>query len=159
MLACLLALCVVGPAVVARPAAPKPLERAYAGAPPAIPHAVDQSDGGSCMACHEAGLPDDGAIAVPHRAPGRCMACHVASDRKVKPFVANRFVGVVSLKQARASAFAPPVVPHTLLLHDVCLSCHGPDGYASIRTPHPERTPCTQCHVQGKAGSGKIPSR
>ena len=28
-----------------------------------------------------------------------------------------------------------------------CLACHGPRGHPFLRTSHPERTNCTQCHV------------
>jgi cytochrome c-type protein NapB len=49
---------------------------------------------------------------------------------------------------SRAHPGAPPVIPHKVFMRENCLSCHsGPGGREEIRTTHPERTRCMQCHV------------
>ena len=47
----------------------------------------------------------------------------------------------------RASSVAPPVMPHSTLMRVNCLACHGPNGYRGLRTTHPERLNCVQCHA------------
>jgi cytochrome c-type protein NapB len=60
----------------------------------------------------------------------------------------NEFVGTKApLKGTRAWPQAPPTMPHRTLMREDCLSCHGPQGLFGLRTPHPDRRSCTQCHV------------
>ncbi len=48
----------------------------------------------------------------------------------------------------RATPGAPPTIPHTLQLWENCLTCHaGSASRVEIRTSHPERPRCRQCHV------------
>ncbi len=62
--------------------------------------------------------------------------------------VANLFEGTASPPGAvRPWAHAPPVIPHTTLMRTDCLSCHGPAAYAGLRTDHPQRSNCVQCHA------------
>jgi cytochrome c-type protein NapB len=144
------------PAAVARSTGERATTRAYDGAPPPIPH--DPSLG-ACLTCHD----DDGteiagvgvAPASPHgAAPAagamqRCRQCHVPVATNAM-FVASRFAGVRQgpWKGARATPGAPPTIPHALQLRENCLTCHaGPGARAEIRTTHPERARCRQCHV------------
>ena len=138
--------------------------RAYDGAPPTIPHA---SFGMRCDACHNAAGQSVAGVgfapASPHvdteRAGGttRCRQCHVfvATDRM---FVASRFEGVEQdpyLTGGRATPGAPPTIPHRILMRENCVSCHdGPGTREEIRTSHPERWRCRQCHVPVTAGRG-----
>jgi len=32
-------------------------------------------------------------------------------------------------------------------MREDCMSCHGPQGLFGLRTPHPDRPSCLQCHV------------
>jgi nitrate reductase (cytochrome), electron transfer subunit len=131
--------------------------RAYDGAPPVIPHAVF---GKYCGACH-----DDRGVAVaglgfappsPHGlTPGlgaaRCAQCHVTQS-DVPPFVASRFVGLPqeAVPGPRHHELAPPVIPHRVFLRENCLACHGGEAAREeLRTAHPERTRCRQCHAEG----------
>lgn len=130
--------------------------RAYDGAPPTVPHPDFGSD---CSACHDArGQSVTGvgfAPASPHRgtdragATIRCRQCHVFATTD-ETFVASGFVG---LKQdlrsgARATPGAPPTIPHRTLMRENCVACHsGPAAREEIRTSHPERWRCRQCHV------------
>lgn len=130
--------------------------RAFDGAPPVIPHT---SHGGACVSCHTRdGLEIGGlgfAPASPHdTTPGmgataRCEQCHVYQTT-LGVFVDNGFVGLRQdlRRGARLNPLAPPVLPHQTLLRENCASCHtGPAARQEIKTPHPERTRCQQCHV------------
>ena len=130
--------------------------RAYEGAPPTIPHAVDQASAGECMACHEDGLAIRGqsASAVPHDAFASCTQCHVVQDTPVPgealayELADNRFVGMAAPGDgARYWAGGPPLIPHTTRMRENCDSCHGPAGSDPLVTPHPERQSCSQCHA------------
>lgn len=130
--------------------------RAYDGAPPTIPH---DEFGMRCGACHDAqGMPVTNvgfAPESPHDgtwaegATGRCRQCHVQIvDDGL--FVATDWVGLRQDLQpgARMAANSPPTIPHMLLMRENCRACHtGPGAREEIRTSHPERDRCTQCHV------------
>jgi cytochrome c-type protein NapB len=154
------ALAACGPGVpsgpVARSTGARASLRAYDGAPPTIPH---DATAGSCITCHDAdGSAIDGvgvAPASPHgdaAADGafrRCRQCHVP-DSGTTLLVASRFTGLAQgpWRGGRATPGAPPTIPHTLQLRGECLTCHaGPGARAEIRTTHPERARCRQCHV------------
>ena len=128
--------------------------RAYAGAPPVIPHVVDAETfrTQSCNVCHERG----GFVrrfnaytpVTPHPTYRNCLQCHVESG------TADLLTDSewVSLRRPAIGRPAlpgnPPPIPHTLRLRDDCLSCHaGPAAVAEVRTSHPERLNCRQCHV------------
>lgn len=141
---------------VARSTGARSAGRAYDGAPPTIPHVAAV---GSCVTCHDAdGTAIDGvgvAPASPHGSTGaegtfrRCAQCHVPATT-VPLLVASGFTGLAQgpWKGSRATPGAPPTIPHTLQLREACLTCHaGPGARAEIRTTHPERVRCRQCHV------------
>ena len=148
--------CDSSPAAIAPTMAQRAAGRAYDGAPPVISHDVSLSQ---CRTCHD----DDGteipgigvAPASPHGeaamngAMSRCRQCHVAATTD-RVFVASSFIGLPqgAWRGERATPGAPPTIPHPLLLREQCLTCHaGPAARAEIRTPHPERIRCRQCHV------------
>jgi nitrate reductase (cytochrome), electron transfer subunit len=129
--------------------------RAFDGAPPVIPH---QPFGAPCMSCHnQLGMKVDGvgfAPMAPHgdRTEGdmkHCRQCHVFAN-STDTFRDNTFAGLRQDLRAgdRAHRFAPPVMPHPILLRENCVACHtGPAAREEIRCSHPERVRCTQCHV------------
>jgi nitrate reductase (cytochrome), electron transfer subunit len=129
--------------------------RAYPGAPPVIPHRLfeDRSFGGnSCLACHRDGgySPPFKAFApvTPHPNLVNCRQCHVPQPEKAlfRPNDWTRISGP-SINQEALPA-GPPPIPHTLQLRENCVACHGgPGAVAEIRSPHPERANCRQCHV------------
>lgn len=132
--------------------------RQYDGAPPVAPHPLDQLTPAACMECH--GKPTKiGNLQVPlvsHPAYPNCIQCHVSSAGPTSSWVArnealsegNKFVGKEQSGQGRrAYVGAPPAVPHTTWMRDNCMSCHGPGGTAALRTSHPNRQSCTQCHA------------
>ena len=59
----------------------------------------------------------------------------------------NTFVGLRSEPGTRFLPDAPPVMPHPRWMHETCASCHGTLGPQGLRTTHPERQNCEQCHA------------
>lgn len=137
------------------PEAVRAARRAYDGAPPTPPHG---DFGMSCGACHDAdgrSVGDAYAPPSPHLgtaeegATPRCRQCHVFVTTDAL-FVANGFMGLPQNMRpgGRASPGAPPTIPHRLQMRENCLACHGgPAARPAIRTSHPERPRCRQCHV------------
>lgn len=130
--------------------------RAFDGAPPVIPHPIGSTGAADCLACHADGfaLATRRASPIPHEAYVSCTQCHV---RVSAPFtrvygnaaaeVGSSFVGLGSPGAGDESyAGAPPAIPHSTRMRERCESCHGADGAVPLRTPHPERRSCLQCH-------------
>jgi cytochrome c-type protein NapB len=144
------------PAAVPRSTVERASGRAYDGAPPTIPHSIRI---GACTSCHDAdGAAIDGvgvAPASPHDdnamlgSMRRCLQCHAPAESS-RSLVASRFTGLPQgpWRGQRATPGAPPTIPHSLQLRERCVACHaGPAARREIRTSHPERTRCRQCHV------------
>jgi hypothetical protein len=142
--------------VVKSTAAVRAERRAYDGAPPTVPH---ENFGAACTGCHdEFGQSLSGvgfAPASPHdntaTAGGtvRCRQCHVFVTTD-DLFVDSEYEGIPQDLSAgdRATAGAPPRIPHRILMRENCVACHdGPGAREEVRTSHPERTRCRQCHV------------
>lgn len=127
--------------------------RAFEGAPPVVPHPIDQMDTASCLACHTHGLNIAGinAPAMSHPVLTNCTQCHVemrSPDLPDLPTAPNLFIGLdAQLGGSRAWQGAPPTIPHTTFMRENCLSCHGPHGPQAIRTTHPWQINCLQCHA------------
>jgi cytochrome c-type protein NapB len=132
--------------------------RAFDGAPPVVPHPIDQLSTASCLACHSDAIaigssPDRivRATKISHAILSNCTQCHVeqqAAQLEKTPHQQNTFVGKPApLGGRRAWNGAPPTVPHTVFMRETCLSCHGPAGAEPIRTTHAWRTNCLQCHA------------
>ncbi|MFA6288754.1 MAG: hypothetical protein WC661_15330 [Opitutaceae bacterium] len=135
--------------------------RAYVGAPPVVPHPIDQQQSTSCLACH--GQPTRiGTLSVPqisHPRYTNCIQCHAPKQGPgpdlatpppalATPVLANTFDGLPPpAGGTRAYAGAPPTLPHTTAMRQNCVSCHGPGGSSAIKTPHPQRQNCVQCHA------------
>lgn len=127
--------------------------RAYAGAPPAMPH---PPLGAACISCHGGdpihveglGL----SPASPHRNEGQmghCRQCHVAVETSGR-FRANEFSGLRPgvERGRRAHPLAPPTIPHRVFMRENCLACHGgPAARPEFRTSHEDRVHCRQCHL------------
>lgn len=129
--------------------------RAYDGAPPTIPHAIDQRGMPDCLGCHGASVRVGGKVAptMSHRRHDSCTQCHVvAHDPRpggdAPEGVDNGFIGTSSENPgARAWLGAPPTIPHATSMRTNCMSCHGSSGAVGLRTSHPWRQSCTQCHA------------
>lgn len=153
--------------------------RAYAGAPPRIPHGLTDTEFrlGLCASCHERGgfvprfggyapvtphpefreclqchAPDAMTVGIP--LPGEpgglsCSQCHVDPDRPPPSLVSLDWAPLRAPdRNQRATEGSPPWIPHDLQLRGNCLACHaGPGAVRELRTTHPERIACRQCHV------------
>jgi nitrate reductase (cytochrome), electron transfer subunit len=128
--------------------------RAFEGAPPVVPHPIDPMGTASCLACHADGRHIGRGVTAPKMSHGHlanCTQCHVeqrSPDLEQDDGLGNRFHGHRGFgKGSRAWPGAPPAIPHTILMRESCLSCHGPGGHEPLRTSHPVRTNCLQCHA------------
>jgi nitrate reductase (cytochrome), electron transfer subunit len=129
--------------------------RAYPGAPPVIPHRVNDGEAGggkACLACHSDGgwAPPFNAYApvVPHPELESCRQCHVPETTE-GVFRATAW-STVTPPRIRGATLpgGPPPIPHELQMRENCLACHaGPAAVAEIRTPHPTLVNCRQCHA------------
>ncbi len=140
--------------------------RAYDGAPPKIPHATTETYakplGSECTTCHTNGgyVKDYQAFApvTPHPNWSNCRQCHVPMQTS-DLFHFNKFEGISQneLKPKGLTAFlpgGPPPIPHAVGFRGSCLSCHaGAAAIARIRTTHPDRINCRQCHVPSNANA------
>lgn len=158
--------------------------RAYPGAPPRIPHGLTREEfrDERCLTCHEHGgfAPRFGAYApiTPHPEFEGCLQCHAANNTVVgvalptgptastcvqchPPGVIPGLMPPSDWVSAPWPGLArrdgtPPVIPHDLQLRGNCLACHmGPGSVAELRTPHPERANCRQCHVTEEEARGE----
>lgn len=127
--------------------------RAFPGAPPTVPHPVDQMTTASCLSCHATGMAigDTFAPAMSHELLHNCTQCHV---EQVSPDLAPSLTArnlfepfEAPVQGARAWEGAPPSIPHPTSMRQNCLSCHGARGPDPIRTTHPWRSNCMQCHT------------
>jgi cytochrome c-type protein NapB len=135
--------------------------RAYAGAPPIVPHPIQQREPEACLACHEKGIWIAGVRApmMSHRRYTICAQCHAPQRQETASMTLvatipsnNSFEGVAEPGPgATAWKGAPPTIPHAIFMREECSSCHGLNGAQGLRTPHPVRESCTQCHA-GSAG-------
>ncbi len=127
--------------------------RAFNGSPPTVPHPIDQLSAASCLACHGEGI-QLATLRIPkmsHQILTNCTQCHV--DNSTQPSTDslsrdNSFVGLPAPTGGpRAFDGAPPVIPHSTWMRVDCMSCHGFTSLQGIRTTHPWRQNCQQCHA------------
>ena len=140
---------------------------------------------GGCNTCHEKGGYSQrfGAYVpiTPHPEMGACLQCHVGDVKLMStplpgadPSARCRqchAAGALVWKDSStawkplswpvlASApggLAPPPIPHSLEFRGNCLSCHSaPAGVKEIRTSHPERANCRQCHLEAGNGTSEF---
>jgi len=131
--------------------------RAYDGAPPTIPHAIAEQAAPACLTCHGEGARFAGknAPAMSHETHASCLQCHAPSREPAagpaapEPFSSpgSDFVGRGSERGSRAWPGAPPTVPHSEQMRTRCESCHGVFGKLGMRSTHPWRQSCRQCHA------------
>ena len=132
--------------------------RAFDGAPPMVPHEVDARSVAACTGCHSSGMNMGDRIApmMSHAMLTNCTQCHVPQQGtsptmtlpEALPFENNQWQGMASPTHGpRATEIAPPQIPHRTHMREQCLSCHGPLGREALRTSHPDRQNCQQCHT------------
>lgn len=133
--------------------------RAFNGAPPIIPHAVERTSDGACYACHGKGMKigDQVAGQMSHGFLANCTQCHAPPPptpfADVDASVASNYVGLPAPTQGkRAFPGAPPTIPHSTLMRESCLVCHGgKTAWSGFESTHPWRSSCTQCHAPSAA--------
>lgn len=144
--------------------------RAFNGAPPVIPHLVENTTDAACYACHGKGMRIGDRVAnqMSHEFLANCTQCHAppppTAFGNVKIEVANTFAGLPApMKGQRAYPGAPPTIPHSTWMRQTCLACHGNEaGWAGLQSTHPWRINCIQCHgpsatlEQAIAGHGEF---
>lgn len=127
--------------------------RAFNGAPPTIPHVVERMSAESCMACHGQGFKSESLriTKMSHQFLANCTQCHIESNPShmtATLFRENTFVGLPAPSGGpRAFQGAPPMIPHSTWMRVDCMSCHGFASKHGIRTTHPARQNCQQCHA------------
>ena len=137
--------------------------RAFNGAPPTVPHEIEQISPADCLRCHGDSPEADekGAPKLPHAFLANCTQCHVEEESEYlfgQEPAPNTFAGVASPRGgSRAFVGAPPLVPHSTLMRSNCLSCHGTFGLAGLQTSHPERLGCLQCHGVSATMNQRMP--
>ena len=137
---------------------------------------ADEFRTGACNTCHERGgySPRFNAYVpvTPHPDMPACLQCHVGRDEVTgvslpdldpstvcrqchAPGAARWAEGSIDWRPQPWPDLAPsagypevPAMAHDLFFRGNCLACHsGPSAVAEIRTSHPERAGCRQCHV------------
>lgn len=129
--------------------------RAFNGAPPIIPHAVQGTSDAACYACHGKGLLIDKKVAgqMSHGFLANCTQCHALPPpvpfASVDATVESTFVGLPAPTQGkRAYPGAPPTIPHSTWMRESCLACHGgKTAWLGLQSTHPWRSACQQCHA------------
>ncbi len=127
--------------------------RAFNGAPPTIPHPVNEIGMQSCIACHGVGSKTETLriSKMSHQYLTDCTQCHVESNPQhmtAALFRENSFIGLPAPTEGpRAYENAPPMIPHSTWMRVDCASCHGVTGLQGIRSTHPWRQNCQQCHA------------
>ena len=132
---------------------------------------------GGCNTCHEKGGYSQrfGAYVpiTPHPEMGACLQCHVGDVKLMStplpgmdPSARCRQCHAAGALLWRESStgwkplpwpqlaskpgqLTPPPIPHSLDFRGNCLACHSaPAAVKEIRTSHPARANCRQCHVE-----------
>ncbi len=120
--------------------------RRFAAYAPVTPH----PERTMCLQCH---LGEDRVMgfASPDAGPSdRCHLCHGPAGGAPRPEASYTWPTTVwTTLPALTRDQAPPPIPHDLQFRENCLACHsGPAAVAEVRTTHPDRADCRQCHVQ-----------
>ncbi len=120
---------------------------------PVTPH----PEQASCLQCH---LPQDELVGRPLPEPGSvvCTQCHVDPDRRPATFVGIDWRPAAwPQTELQAMAGSPHLIPHDVESRSNCLACHGgPGAVAELRTDHPDRSNCRQCHVPASGGPDDV---
>ena len=120
---------------------------------PVTPH----PEMGQCLQCH-VGNGQLMAIALPSTdSSARCRQCHALGGSRWTDATLNWAPMAWPQVAATGRQGEPPVIPHALDTRANCLACHAPpSAVAEIRTTHPERAACRQCHLAADGGTDEF---
>ncbi|HTR20523.1 MAG TPA: hypothetical protein VMH88_06685 [Gemmatimonadales bacterium] len=112
---------------------------------PLTPH----PERGICLQCHVGVDSVIGAEVADSNPNHRCPMCHGPSGGAPRPSASLTWATTAwPALPALTPGETPPPIPHDLQFRENCLTCHaGPAAVAEIRTRHPHRANCRQCHV------------
>jgi cytochrome c-type protein NapB len=103
-----------------------------------------------CLQCHVGGDKVMGLPAVSSDPNRRCQVCHGVGggpELDIEAMLERRIEAWPQLARKTPDG-PPPPIPHDLQSRGNCLACHaGPAAVREIRTSHPERADCRQCHL------------
>mgnify|MGYP001190301421 CR=1 FL=1 len=119
--------------------------RRFAAYVPVTPH----PERGICLQCH-VGVDSVMGVADAGADPNsRCPLCHGPSGGAPRADATLTWPTTIwPTLSPKTPDRAPPPIPHDLQFRENCLTCHaGPAAVAEIRTAHPDRASCRQCHV------------
>ncbi|MCP4603664.1 MAG: hypothetical protein GY847_24630 [Proteobacteria bacterium] len=130
--------------------------RSYSGAPPVIGHKVAELGRSECLSCHLNGDAEDldgvKPMKTPHPELTRCVQCHLEKTTD-ELFRENNFKGSTYEIGISSQPEGPPLIPHPLTMRERCLGCHHEQAEPKqLRTDHPERARCVQCHIPAHQG-------
>lgn len=110
---------------------------------------------GACLQCH-VGDAKLMAIALPGADPSaRCRQCHAPGATRWSDSTLDWQPGTWPRLAATTPGRNPPPIPHAPEMRGNCLACHAaPSAVAELRTRHPERANCRQCHVTAAPDTG-----
>jgi nitrate reductase (cytochrome), electron transfer subunit len=113
-----------------------------------------------CLQCHAVDDAIVGILPPDNRPESVCLQCHV-TDRAPPRFAALDWRPAEWPRiDQRALPGGPPRIPHGLQLRGNCSACHvGPGAVEEVRTTHPERANCRQCHVPTEPAAADAFSR
>lgn len=110
----------------------------------------------ACLQCH-VGDDEVTGVALPSHDPNTiCRQCHDPSGL-ARGVAAMDWLTSAWPRLAPRTADQPPQpIPHDLQLRSNCVACHvGPGAVAEIRTTHPDRANCRQCHLAANGLGGE----
>ncbi|MGE0552899.1 MAG: hypothetical protein AB7R55_05670 [Gemmatimonadales bacterium] len=111
----------------------------------------------ACLQCHVGDDEITGVVLPSHDPNTICRQCHDPTSL-AETITAPEWLTSV-WPQIRGSVVdgPPPPIPHDLATRNNCLACHaGPGAVAELRTSHPERADCRQCHLASSDGVGEF---
>jgi cytochrome c-type protein NapB len=119
---------------------------------PLTPH----PERGICLQCH-VGVDSVIGVAVSGADPNtRCPLCHGPNGGPPRADATLTWATTVwPTLPLLTPDQSPPPIPHDLQFRENCLTCHaGQAAVAEIRTKHPGRANCRQCHVTLNSEAG-----
>jgi cytochrome c-type protein NapB len=99
------------------------------------------------------------APVTPHPEMTSCRQCHVPQAGQAAFQPSGWQTPAPPPLKGAAMPGSPPPIPHALQMRENCRACHaGPGAVDALRTTHPERVSCRQCHALAAPGTAAAPA-